>query len=229
MSRDIFISHSWGKDNLNRPNHKRAKQLSKILVSQGYSVWFDEYDLIGNIDSAIIKGINDCKVVIICLTEAYCNKINNSVYNNLPNDNCYKEWNYCLFKKKPIIPIIMEPNMSNILLSQDGVVQMYLNNLMFINFCEYNKNEIANLQKTLYKYNVLNKNQKISDLKSSKKNLNLPLEKIRGIIETTLSPKYTILNNKKRIKNRIFSYWNLNKNKNKKFCFGKKKSMIFRV
>ena len=78
----------------------------------------------------------------------------------MPNDNCYKEWNYCLFKKKRIIPIIMEPTMSNIFLSQDGVIQMYLNNLMFINFSEYNKNEISNLYKTLFKYNVLNKNQK---------------------------------------------------------------------
>lgn len=121
MSRDIFISHCWGKDILNRPNHERAKYLSNLLVNQGYSVWFDEYDLIGNIDNAIIKGINDCKVVIICLTESYCNKINNSVYNNLPNDNCYKEWNYCLFKKKRIIPIIMEPTMSKIFLSQDGI------------------------------------------------------------------------------------------------------------
>ena len=56
MSRDIFISHSWGKDILNRPNHERAKYLSNLLVNQGYSVWFDEYDLIGNIDNAIIRS-----------------------------------------------------------------------------------------------------------------------------------------------------------------------------
>tara|TARA_A100001015_G_scaffold290867_1_gene364385 strand:+ start:2644 stop:3318 length:675 start_codon:yes stop_codon:yes gene_type:complete len=224
MSRDIFISHSWGKDILNRPNHERAKYLSNLLVNQGYSVWFDEYDLIGNIDNAIIKGINDCKVVIICLTESYCNKINNSVYNNLPNDNCYKEWNYCLFKKKRIIPIIMEPTMPNIFLSQDGVIQMYLNNLMFINFCDYNKNEISNLYKTLYKYNVLNKNQK-DELKSK---TNLQLDKIRGYIETNLSPKkYLIFTNKTKKNNSQFFCWNFNF-KSTRNLFNKKR-MILRV
>jgi len=221
MSRDIFISHSWGKDILNRPNHERAKYLSNLLVNQGYSVWFDEYDLIGNIDNAIIKGINDCKVVIICLTESYCNKINNSVYNNLPNDNCYKEWNYCLFKKKRIIPIIMEPTMPNIFLSQDGVIQMYLNNLMFINFCEYNKNEINNLYKTLLKYNVLNKNQK----DELKKNTVIPLDKIKEYFETNLSPKkYFILSNKNKIKNNKIFCFNF-----RKFNLYNKKRIILRV
>tara|TARA_A100001011_G_C13929899_1_gene682710 strand:+ start:44 stop:715 length:672 start_codon:yes stop_codon:yes gene_type:complete len=223
MSRDIFISHCWGKDILNRPNHERAKYLSNLLVNQGYSVWFDEYDLIGNIDNAIIKGINDCKVVIICLTESYCKKINNSVYNNLPNDNCYKEWNYCLFKKKRIIPIIMEPTMSNIFLSQDGVIQMYLNNLMFINFSEYNKNEISNLYKTLFKYNVLNKNEK-DELKN---NTVLPLDKIKEYFETNLSPKkYFILSNrnKNKIKNNKIFCCNFSK-----FNLYNKKRIILRV
>ena len=223
MSRDIFISHCWGKDILNRPNHERAKYLSNLLVNQGYSVWFDEYDLIGNIDNAIIKGINDCKVVIICLTESYCNKINNSVYNNLPNDNCYKEWNYCLFKKKRIIPIIMEPTMSKIFLSQDGVIQMYLNNLMFINFSEYNKNEISNLYKTLFKYNVLNKNQK-DELKN---NTLLQLDKIKEYFETNLSPKkYFILSNrnKNKIKNNKIFCCNF-----RKFNLYSKKRIILRV
>ena len=223
MSRDIFISHCWGKDILNRPNHERAKYLSNLLVNQGYSVWFDEYDLIGNIDNAIIKGINDCKVVIICLTESYCNKINNSVYNNLPNDNCYKEWNYCLFKKKRIIPIIMEPTMSKIFLSQDGAIQMYLNNLMFINFSEYNKNEISNLYKTLFKYNVLNKNQK-DELKN---NTLLQLDKIKEYLETNLSPKkYFILSNrnKNKIKNNKIFCCNF-----RKFNLYNKKRIILRV
>jgi hypothetical protein len=224
MSPDIFISHSWGKDILNRPNHERAKYLSNLLVNQGYSVWFDEYDLIGNIDNAIIKGINDCKVVIICLTESYCNKINNSVYNNLPNDNCYKEWNYCLFKKKRIIPIIMEPTMPNIFLSQDGVIQMYLNNLMFINFCEYNKNEINNLYKTLYKYNVLNKNEK----NAIKSKTNLPLDKIKNYIETNLSPKkYIIFTNSSKNKKSKFFCWNFNF-KSQRNLFNKKR-IILRV
>ena len=108
----------------------------------------------------------------------------------------------------------MEPTMSKIFLSQDGVIQMYLNNLMFINFSEYNKNEISNLYKTLFKYNVLNKNQK-DELKN---NTLLQLDKIKEYFETNLSPKkYFILSN--RNKNKI-------KN-NKNFCFNFRKFNLY--
>jgi len=117
----------------------------------------------------------------------------------------------------------MEPTMSNIFLSQDGVIQMYLNNLMFINFSEYNKNEISNLYKTLYKYNVLNKNQK-DELKN---NTVLPLDKIKEYFETNLSPKkYFILSNRNKNKiknNKIFSC------NFRKFNLYNKKRIILRV
>tara|TARA_B100000927_G_scaffold285483_1_gene275630 strand:+ start:255 stop:989 length:735 start_codon:yes stop_codon:yes gene_type:complete len=162
MTKEIFLSHAWGKDNLDRDNHLRVKQLSKVLEEQGYSVWLDENNMIGNIDNSIMKGINNCKVVIICLTENYCNKINTCVYENLSNDNCYKEWNYCLFKQKKIIPLIMEPKMHDIFLRKDGVIQMYLNNQMYINYSndEYEENELSILYKTLRQYKVLNNNEK---------------------------------------------------------------------
>lgn len=162
MTKEIFLSHAWGKDNLDRDNHKRVKQLSKLLEEKGYTVWLDENNMIGNIDNSIIKGINNCKVVIICLTENYCNKINACVYENLSNDNCYKEWNYCLFKQKKIIPLIMEPKMDEIFLKKDGVIQMYLNNQMYINYSndEYDENELNILYKTLRQYKVFNVNEK---------------------------------------------------------------------
>jgi hypothetical protein len=84
-NKDIFLSHAWGTDHENRNNHHRVKLLFKQLISKGYSVWFDENDIIGNIDNSIIKGITNSQVVIVCLTEKYCNKINNSVYHNSPN------------------------------------------------------------------------------------------------------------------------------------------------
>ena len=162
MTKEIFLSHAWGKDNLDRDNHKRVKQLCKLLEEKGYTVWLDENNIIGNIDNSIIKGINNCKVVIICLTENYCNKINKCVYENLSNDNCYKEWNYCLFKQKKIIPMIMEPKMEQIFFKKDGVIQMYLNNQMFINYSsdESEENELNILYKTLKQYNVFNINEK---------------------------------------------------------------------
>ena len=160
MYKDIFLSHAWGNDSLNRNNHVRVKYLQSLLVNKGYSVWLDETDLIGNIDNSIIKGITNCQIVLLCLTENYCNKINNSVYENKPNDNCYKEWNFCLFKNKTIIPVIMEPQMEEIFLKTDGVIQMYLNNLMYINFSDDDENDFDLLCKTLRQYNIYNRDEK---------------------------------------------------------------------
>ena len=56
-----------------------------------------------------MEGLTNCDIVIFCLTDKYIKKINNAVYNNIPSDNCYKEWSYTLFLKKQIIPIVMEP------------------------------------------------------------------------------------------------------------------------
>jgi len=158
--KDIFLSHAWGTDDENRNNHERVKILSKLLLNKGYSVWFDENEIIGNIDNSIMKGITNAQVVLVCLTEKYCNKINNSVYHNSPNDNCYKEWNFCLFKQKKIIPVIMEKKMEEVFLKDDGVIQMYLNNVMFINYYDDEDNDFEILCKTLRQYNVYNKDEK---------------------------------------------------------------------
>ena len=132
--KDIFISHNWGKDLLNRDNHLRCKELADKLIKNKFTVWFDSYDLFGNIDSAITNGINNCKIVLICLTFKYIDKINNSCNNQKIKDNCYKEWNYSIFKNKTIIPIIMEPNLTEFLLNSNGIIQMYLSSLYLLIF-----------------------------------------------------------------------------------------------
>ena len=135
MGKEIFISHAWGPDELGRDNHNRCMQIANQLIENNYTVWFDEHDMYGIIDNAIMRGINNCKIFILCLTKKYCDKINNAVNNNFLNDNCYKEWNYCLFKQKIIIPIIMEPCMKNIYFC-DGIIQMYLNSTIYIDCSE---------------------------------------------------------------------------------------------
>ena len=154
IEKKIFLSHAWGNDSLGRDNHERCKELYNLLVDKGYSVWFDENDMKGNIDNSIIKGINNAKIILLCLTEKYCNKINSAVNNNLPNDNCYKEWSYSLFKQKLIIPIIMENNMKKIYTNTDGIIQMYLNNTLYIDLSENIKDNIFKIISTLDYYNI---------------------------------------------------------------------------
>ena len=235
-NKDIFLSHAWGTDDNNRNNHSRVKNLSKLLQKKGYSVWLDENDLLGNIDNSIIKGITNSQVVLVCLTEKYCNKINNSVYDNSPNDNCYKEWNFCLFKQKKIIPIIMEKKMEDIFLNTDGVIQMYLNNVMFINYYDDENNDFDILCKTLRLYNVYTHDEKIfMNIKP-----NSSFDKLKDLIQ--LSPKrlkspspltITIPETKKNsslkmILNRILMKM-IRSKKSKPLLFRKQKSRRFNI
>ena len=186
--KDIFISHCWGNDTLARDNHKRCKIIADKLIHKGYSVWFDSYDLFGNIDSNIMKGINNCKVVIVCLTKNYCDKINNAAINQLPNDNCYKEWNYSLFKQKIIIPILLEPCMHSIFLKNDGIIQMYLNSIMYIDFTENFNDDMYILCKSLKNNAIYNFDEKkfYSNVSNSFANFILSLT---GMTVSSISPR----------------------------------------
>lgn len=230
--KDIFLSHAWGTDNNNRNNHTRVKNLSIQLQNRGYSVWLDENDLLGNIDNAIMKGITNSTVVLVCLTEKYCNKINNSVYHTSPNDNCYKEWNFCLFKQKKIIPVIMERKMEEVLLKNDGVIQMYLNNVMFINYYDDEDNDLDILCKTLRLYNVYTRDEKISmNIKP-----NSSFDRLKDMLQ--LSPKrlkppspLTITipeKNNKTLLNKLFIKF-IKSKKIKTLLFRKQKSKRFNI
>ena len=157
IDKQIFISHAWGIDELERNNHERCKYLYDLLTKSKYSVWFDEIDIKGNIDNSIIKGINNSSIIIICLTKHYCNKINNAVLNNQPNDNCYKEWNYSLFKNRIMIPILMEPSMKEVFETTEGVIQMYLNNTLYIDMSKDIDEKYKELEETLNYYGIYNK------------------------------------------------------------------------
>tara|TARA_B110001452_G_scaffold267590_1_gene278280 strand:+ start:4854 stop:5525 length:672 start_codon:yes stop_codon:yes gene_type:complete len=198
MCKDIFITHTWGNDELDRDNHLRCKEICDKLILKGYTVWFDHYDMYGSIDSSIIKGINNCKVVIICLTEKYCNKINNAINSQTPNDNCYKEWNYSLFKQKNLIPIIMEPKMLDLYFNGEGAIQMYLNSTMFMDMTQ-NMDDINLVYQTLRKLGVYNKlEKKMYKVKpnNSFDNLIVIFNSLKSISPTKiLSPRKMIFNN----------------------------------
>ena len=214
MKKKIFISHSWGKDLLNRNNHSRCIEFANKLKKVGYNVWIDNDEMVGNIDNSIIKGINNSVVVLICLTEKYIDKINNAIINLNLNDNCYKEWNYSLFKKKIIIPIIMEEKAKKILLNESGIIQMYLNNILFIDMSNNFDEEFKLLCKTLAyynvyakKHNIFYKSKNIKNIKNFRLNLNTflcktinnlsPRKKIKRNNQYNLSSKLT--NNEKKI------------------------------
>jgi hypothetical protein len=156
MYKDIFISHTWQKDNFGRNNHGRCMLLCDKLKELGYTVWFDQYDMGRDIDNSITRAIDKCKVFIVCLTTAYCIKINNAVINNKINDNCFKEWNYALYRNKIIVPLVMEKSAADDYTRNEGIINMYLNSLIYFDMSvdDYEINDFKLLCKNLRKQGV---------------------------------------------------------------------------
>ncbi len=156
MHKDIFISHTWRSDCSGRNNHNRCKILCDKLNKCGYSTWFDHYDMGRDVNNSIITAIDNCKVFIVCLTNAYCLKINDAVKMNKINDNCFKEWNYAVYRNKTIIPVIMEESMLKSYTLKEGIINMYLNSLIYFDITDddYENNDFLLLCKSLRKQGI---------------------------------------------------------------------------
>ena len=128
----LFFSHTWRPDKLGRNNHDRVKELVHKIHKLGWSTWFDEYNMIGNIDASMAAGIDNCECVIVCLTESYCLKINETARNPRKRDNCHKEWNYSCNRDKLMIPIIMESHMLDTSKWPSGVVPLHLGSTLYL-------------------------------------------------------------------------------------------------
>ena len=106
---DLFLTHDWGVDELERDNHKRVDRLNKKLQDKGVVTWFDSEQMKGEVVEQMIRGIDNSQLVIVFVTKRYNDKINSSN----ANDNCKKEFNYAIRTKSAskIIPVVMEPRM----------------------------------------------------------------------------------------------------------------------
>ena len=74
--KQLFFSHTWKRDKLDRDTHTRVYELARNLRKYGWTTWFDEEDMGGNIDAAMANGIDNADVILVCLTEEYCKKVN---------------------------------------------------------------------------------------------------------------------------------------------------------
>ena len=133
LAKQILFSHTWRMDKMNRDTHQRVLLLVRGLQKLGWGTWIDEDDMLGNIDAAMAKGIDNCECVLVCITEEYCKKVNNAANNLYIRDNCHKEWNYSHIRDKLMIPVIMEEHLLNITKWPAGVVPLHLASLLYIN------------------------------------------------------------------------------------------------
>ena len=109
---DVFLTHNWGADELDRSNHARVQDINRLLAQHGYTTWFDAERMTGDVIQQMTDGIDNTRVVICFITQDYMHKVNTPLQ---IVDNAKSEFQYALNHKTPakMIPVVMEPRMSN--------------------------------------------------------------------------------------------------------------------
>ena len=72
---DVFLSHDWGMDSLDRQNHSRVSRVNDVLRQAGFRTWFDGDRMRGDINAAMSAGIDKSGAVIVFVTANYIAKI----------------------------------------------------------------------------------------------------------------------------------------------------------
>ena len=151
-NKQLFFSHTWKYDEQNRNTHQRVKNICELMQHLGWSIWLDEDNMTGNIDSVMVNGIRNCQVVIICLTAAYIKKVNRASEDGVTRDNCYKEWTFSNSMQKRMLPIILEPAVTSMI--DKGVIDLFLGNTFYIDLSDINNQNIKALNEALSRYNI---------------------------------------------------------------------------
>lgn len=146
----IFLSHCWSQDTLGRDNHARVLDLNRQLQNCGYQTWVDETHLKGHIVQSMCQGLDNCHLVLVCITRAYIEKCKKK-----ENDNCKLELDYAYHRKGTthIVPIVMEES-CNDTSSWDGPVGAYLGHHLYLNYQHDSKEMVSELLKGLSHFKI---------------------------------------------------------------------------
>jgi len=108
MKYDVFLTHDWGYNNV---NHDRVAQVNRMLVERGYTTWFDDEQMTGNVAEQMTTGIDQSEMILVFITARYVDKVAGP--NN--NDNCKLEFNYAKARKSAsrMVAVVMEDSMKN--------------------------------------------------------------------------------------------------------------------
>ena len=123
---DGFLTHDWGPDELGRDNHGRVSQVCAALKRAGYTPWFDEERMRGDINKTMADAIRKSACVIVFITKRYIDKASGNGPNG-SDDNCKFEFDSALMSKHlgvdKIIAVVMEPRCKNPMVWPDGTVK----------------------------------------------------------------------------------------------------------
>ena len=146
----LFFSHAWNFDEQGRCTHDRVVRLAHFMKCFGWKIWLDDYEMFGNIDQCMVRGIDSCDIVLFCLTHKYFEKSHDQ------SSNICHEWTYTHFRHKKFVPVIMEPSLKDHTRWPTGVVGMYLARNLFVDASDdmTMPQTVANLNKLLIRLRV---------------------------------------------------------------------------
>ena len=109
---EVFLSHNWGNDELDRDNHARVSEINTMLTDAGYVTWFDSERMIGDVLEKMADGIDNTQVVLVFITRRYMEKLRTPAG---IHDNCKTEFKYAIRRhtEAKVIPVIMDPSMKD--------------------------------------------------------------------------------------------------------------------
>jgi hypothetical protein len=152
---DCFLSHNWGDNNI---NHNKVYIINKAIQKRGYTTWFDENEMDGNIRFKMAEGIDNTKIVIVFITKQYRDKVNGLDM----KDNCKYEFTYAMNQlgSQNMIPVIMEPEMRDTH-KWKGELGAALGSMLFVDISDehLSENELEKKYDEICKhiYNILNR------------------------------------------------------------------------
>eukprot|EP01033_Poteriospumella_lacustris_P017539 gene17539-12547_t len=130
---DVFLTHNWTPDELQRNSHRRVLHINSVLKHMGLITWFDEEGMHGTIVEQMSAGIQESQTVAVFVTRTYIDKVGS----HRAQENCKLEFN-CAHRNKGadlMIPVLMEASLRNSL-QWEGAVGFVLGGHLYVDMSD---------------------------------------------------------------------------------------------
>ena len=132
-------------------NHQKVAKINRALQDLGYTTWFDDKEMYGDIRARMHEGIKNTKCCLAFLTEEYHRKV---VFGP-ESDKCKSEFDFAS-DTVPVRAVILEKCMKNSH-TWEGNIEFTLKTKLYVDFSDdinnekYFTNQMQRLKKELDK------------------------------------------------------------------------------
>jgi len=129
-NKHIMISYNWDDQPI-------VKRLATALKEYGYEVWLDLEQMGGSTLEAMAGAVENADLMLICMSQKYKD-----------SPNCRLEGEYCISRKVPYIPLIMQNGYS-----PDGWLGIIMGKRLYHNFHDESnwENKVENIVREIGK------------------------------------------------------------------------------